>query len=476
MPAETPRKTLRVGYLTPARNLDPRTSWDVESSFVIRHVFETPFANVYGSTDVEPNLFAGPLQKRAGAGTVFEAQLRPGVRFSDGSPLTPEDVVRSLRSAAPVQDAAEVQLEGDRIVFSLRRPNARFDLALSNYQCSVYRQKGKELLGTGPYQVVPESTPERIRLVRNPHYRRHVPIDEVRFDTYAPSADGRAQALIAALESGEVDLSMSLGRDDIDAVKGVRKTLLPGVSLAMLYLNCESPRLRDRRVRTAIARCIDRLAIAATSYANPLAFAASSLTPRPLGPADVVATQDLKAALALLAEPGVARPDQLTLRMPWGPRPYLPYPQRVGDLLAEQIQKLGMRVEFKPTASSSEFLKTSVDGSYDMTLAGWLADTMDPCDFLESNLASNRVPQADNLAVASNLGRLRSPEMDAAIDAFRGDRRPENLEAITRIADQEVPLVPLMYGPAASVRTYRLANFKPTSLWYVPIEELDVTG
>ncbi|MCM2257204.1 MAG: ABC transporter substrate-binding protein [Vicinamibacteria bacterium] len=474
MATETRSKTFRVGYLTPARNLDPRTSWDVESSFVIRHVFETPFGNPYGSTDVEPHLFSGPLQARDGGSKVYEARVRPGIRFSDGSELTAQDVVNSLRTAPPIQDEAAVSVEGDRVVFALRRPNARLDLALSHYQCSVFKQDGKNLIGTGPYSIA-ESTPAHVKLRRNPHYRRPVAIEEVRFDTYEPDAQGRASRLIAALESGEVDLSLSLGRDDIDQVKGVRKSLLPGVSLAMLYLNCESPRLRDPRVRTAIARAIDRLPLAATSYANPLAFAASSLTPRPLGAADVDCTYDVEAALALLAQPGVHKPDVLTLRLPWGPRPYMPYPQRVGDLLAAQIGKLGIRVEFKPMASSSDFMKTSVEGSYDMTLAGWIADTMDPCDFMESNLASNRVPQSDNLAVSSNLGRLRSAEMDAAIDAFRGDRRAENLQAITRIADREVPLVPLMYGPASSVRSYRVTNFKPTSLWYVPIEELDVT-
>lgn len=476
MPVATHPKTLTVGYLAPARNLDPRKSWDVESSFVVRHVFEPPFGNVYGSTDIEPCLFAGPLRPRDERGTVFEAGLRPGVLFSDGSPLRTEDVVRCLRESPAVREEAEVKAEGERLVFQLRRPNARFDLALSHYQCSVYREQGGALLGTGPYRVAPESNPEHVRLVRNPHFRKPPAIEEVVFRSFPPEPDGRARALLQAIEQGQVDLSLSLGRDDIDAARGVRKVLLPGVSLAMLYLNCESPRLRDQRVRAAVAQAVDRLAIAAACYANPLAFAATSLTPRPLGPADLRLEFDLAAARELLAQPGVARPERLTLRLPWGPRPYLAYPQRVGDLLAEQLGKVGIAVDFKATRSSTEFLQSSLSGAYDLTLAGWIADTMDPCDFLESNLAGARVPQNDNLAVAANLGRLRSAEMDAAIDRFRGDRRTENLEAITQVADRELPIVPLMYGPAASVRSYRVEKFKPTALWYVPVEELDVTA
>lgn len=469
-------KTLRVGYLMPANNLDPRGSWDVESSFVIRHVFETPFDTVYGGTDVAPQLFREPLRAVPGRTSALEADLREDIRFSDGTTLTAEDVVRSLSTAAPLQHQAEVRAEGDRVVFVLRRPNARFDLVLSNYQCSVFRHLGASAVGTGPYQIAPGSTASCVRLVRNPYYRRPVAIDEVQFQTYPPDPDGRARALIAALETGEVDLSLSLGRDDIDAVKGVRKTLLPGVSLALLYLNCESPRLSDRRVRSAIARCIDRLAIATSCYSNPLAFSAISLVPRPLGSADIPLDYDLPAARALLDEAPTV-PEVLRLRMPWGPRPYLAYPQRVGDLVAEQIRQLGIRIEFVPTATSSDFMKSSIDGSYDLTLAGWVADTMDPCDFLESNLASQCIPHGgDSLAVSSNLGRLRSPELDSAIEAYRGDRKEEHLREITGIVGREVPLVPLMYGPAASVRTYRVQNFRPTALWYVPIEELDVTA
>ena len=117
MPPETRPKSLTVGYLAPARNLDPRTAWDVESSFVIRHVFEAPFGNVYGSTEIEPCLFSGPLQGRDARGTVFEAQVRPGVLFSDGSPLRTEDVVRCLRASPSVREEAEVKAEGDRVVF-----------------------------------------------------------------------------------------------------------------------------------------------------------------------------------------------------------------------------------------------------------------------------------------------------------------------------------------------------------------------
>lgn len=464
-------KVLRVGFLTSVLHLDPAAAQDVESSFVLRHIFEAPFDTVYGSTDIEPRLFRGPLEAH---GDTLEAELRDDVFFSDGVRLTAAHVADSLRGAALIAAQAGVRALGERLIFTLKRPNARFDLALSHFECSVVRRAGGQLLGSGPYALAPDSTPTLVHLLRNPHHRPAAPIDEVYFRAYVPDADGRATALLAALEDGTVDLSLSLGRQDIEAARNVRKSILPGVSTAILFFNCERPRLRDRRVRGALARAIDRLQIARSSYANPLAFVATSLTPRPLGPLDDGLGFDLAQAQALLNEPGVVRPEKLDLLLVWAPRPYLPYPHKVVQIVAEQIGRLGIRVDVHQPASSQEFTEALRRGEYDVALSGWVADTMDPHDFLEALLSSDRIVRDDNAPVACNIARLRSPEMDRALERVRSQRDSANLQAIVDVVNREAPLVPLMYGPTAAVHSYRVRNFKPSPLWYVPAEQLDV--
>ena len=61
-----------------------------------------------------------------------------------------------------------------------------------------------------------------------------------------------------AIARGDVDLTSSLGRDDLMSVSGMRKKILPGTSTCFLYLNGDSPRLGDARVRRAIGHSIDR--------------------------------------------------------------------------------------------------------------------------------------------------------------------------------------------------------------------------
>lgn len=474
--ASTQTKVLRVGFVTPARNLEPLTANDVESAFVLRHVLETPFDLAYGSADVEPGLFHSPLRRR-GNGEDWEGDLRPGLLFSDGTPVTADDVVRCLSSAARVGQQAEVRAEGAALIaFHMKRPNARFDLTLSHMECGIYKRAGARLLGSGPYVMAAESTPEHVRLVRNPHYRRAFPIDEVHLRTYPADSDGRASALLAAIAAGEVDLSLSLGRQDVEAASGVRKVIQPGVSTALLFFNCKSPRLTSPRLRAALARAIDRFEVTRLSYANPLAFVASSLTPKPLGPVDDDLGYDLLAARSALADAGAPVPARLSLMTTWAPRPYLPHPQKAARLIAQQLALLGIGVDIHEPPSSTDFFNRSMAGRHDLVLAGWVADTMDPYDFIESLLSSERVPCLDNLAVASNHAHFENAAMDAALERFRAQRQSDHLETVVQIFNEQAPMVPLMYGPAASVRSYRVTNFKTSPRWFVPAWELDLEG
>ncbi len=474
--AATRTKVLKIGFVTPARNLEPLMANDVESAFVLRHVLETPYDLVYGSADIEPSLFHGPLRRR-GTSSEWEAELRPGLLFSDGTPVTAGDVVRCLSGAARVGQQADVLAEGNTsIVFRMKRPNARFDLTLSHMECGILKRVGRHLLGSGPYVMTAESTPECVRLVRNPHYRRPFAIDEVHLRSYPADADGRATGLLAAIAAGDVDLSLSLGRQDIEAAVGVRKVIQPGVSTALLFFNCKSPRLADARLRAALAKAVDRFEVTRLSYANPLAFVASSLTPKPLGPVDDDLGYDLLAARRALAESGVPVPARLSLMTTWAPRPYLPHPQKAARLIAQQLALLGIAVDIHEPPSSIDFFNWSMNGRHDLVLGGWVADTMDPYDFIESLLSSERVPRADNLAVASNHAHFASAEMDAALERFRAQRDNDYLQAVVQIFNEQAPMVPLMYGPAASVRSYRVTNFKTSPRWFVPAWELDLEG
>ncbi len=471
---ESPRKTLNIGILAGVFNLDPLKAQDIDSLFVLRQVVESPFACRPGSTELQPLLFSSGLQAEESSTTVCRARLLPGLRFSDGSAVTADDVARCLSKVAPVREQAEVDAQGDEVIFRLREPNPRFEVVLSHPQCSIHKWQGDRLLGTGPYVLAPDSRSERVHLLRNPRFRGVAPIDEIVFHVFPLDEQGKPTALLRAIRDGVVDFTNELARDDINQLVGVRKSLLPGISTALLYLNSDRPSLRDRRVRRVIAKSIDRVEVARTCYTNALAFSAPSLLPRALAQAEDDLGFDPRGARELLAEIGAEMPKKLRMLTMWGPRPYLPDPQKFTRAITEQLGKIGIEVVEVPTSSSLEHMEKTLAGKEDLSLSGWVADVMDPVDYLEANLASSRVPSPENFSVSTNCGRLRSAEMDRAINAYRSGRQESQLQEILRIQSEEVPLVPLVYGPTIAVVSFRVKGFRPSPLAIFALSELDL--
>ena len=471
-------KTLRVGVLSPTRSLNA-TAPDHETALVLHQVLETPFAPVPGKAELEPVLFAGPLE-RSGSDErpVYRGRVREGLRFSDGLPLAAHHVAAALRHSRVIREQALLSVEEPWLTFTLKVPNGRFDLSLAHLQCGVSRPHGTAVLGTGPFAVAPDSRPERIHLVRNPHARRRTVLDEVVFETFPPDRDGQPTALYAALEGGQVDVTLVQPRGGAAGAQGWRQTVLPGPSTGSLFLNTQSPRLRDAAVRQALAQAVDRQALAADAYHNPLAFTATSLLPRGLAVAPVRdgLSHDPQRARAQLAAAGAAAPRRLSLLVTWAPRPYLPRPRQTAELLRSQLSGFGIELELVHTHSLDEFLKAEAAGRCDLLLGGWMAETPDPSDYLESHLSSARIPGESSHEDSANAGRLRSPEMARALADYRAGRRHEQLAAIMGLLTKQAPLVPLMYGATTFVHALRVTGLRPSALALLDLATADLLG
>ncbi|HEX7181664.1 MAG TPA: ABC transporter substrate-binding protein [Thermoanaerobaculia bacterium] len=474
----TATKTLRVGVLEPVTTLNPREAQDFVSALAVLQVFETPFAQPSEvGRSPEPLVVQERLRQEppAGGNPVYSAAVRQDVRFSNGTPLTAQHVAESLAKATTFREQADVEARDDRVFFHLKRPNARFDLVLARRFCGVTLEAGGSLLGTGPYMVAPGSAPERLRLVRNPHYRKPPAVDEVVIQAYPPDAQGRPEALLAAIEAGEVDFTNILSREDITRLKNVRRWTEPGSSTAILYMNTERPGLDDPRVRRAIAHSIDRLEIAKMFYSSALAFAATNLLPPMLGRASDGLTFDPSRARTLLSTAGVVKPDRLRLLLIYGPRPYLPNPRRVGEHIAAQIAKLGIGVDLVPTANSQEYHAKTQRGDYDLALAGWITDTLDPVDFLEATLGSESIPAPHRkTVVGANLSRWKDPETDETLVRLRQEPRDDLRTNLLRRIGEEAPLLPLLYGATIFAHSWRVKNLSPSPLGKPSFAELDL--
>jgi ABC-type transport system substrate-binding protein len=481
-PDKPARKVLRVGTLNPVKALDPRDAQDTVSVFFLTQVFEAPYLQPPDAdTPPRPLLFDGPLRREEAPleRPIFSGRVRAGVKFSDGTPLLAEHVAASLNRAEGFITHARARAAGDRVVFELERPHPRFALLLSNHFCSVVLERGGERLGTGAYVLAPDATADAMRLVRNPHFRGVTAIDEVVFAYYPPGAGDSHEALIDALESGHVHYSDALSRDDVGKLQTVRKHFQTGISTCSLYFDTERPYLRDARVRRALAMAVDRGELSRISYENALAFTATSLLPPFMGSFRDGIRTNLEAARELLreaaAEGAAPLPPKLRMVVPWGPRAYLPHPTQVADAIIEQLGKIGVGVSLLPTRDSVEFYRIVSEGAHDLALIGWIADSADPAELLEVQLHTRAVPQTGKSpAVRGNMSRWSDTETDALLDRYRLDGREEGKRAILERVAQQVPLLPLMYGPSIAVCAWELTGFVPTAIGFPRFADMDL--
>ena len=458
-----PEDILRVGLLAPVESLDPRGAWEMGRALVASQVFETPYAVRGVSLEAEPVLFEEPPAEEdasASGRPMFSAGLREGIRFSDGSELTADEAATILGRSQALAGRTRVEARGNRIFFELERPNARFDLALTVLDTAVVRDDGEGLIGTGPY--LPSPGPgSGVRLVRNPHYRSPVAIPEIRFEVYPPDDDGTPRRLLEAIESGEVDFSTVLTSEQQKPLKGVRRHSVPGSSTALLFFNTD--RLRKSAVRRAIATAIDRKTLAAMLYSDPITITnntASGLLPPMLGWSLDGIVLDVEKARDLLRPHRGALPRALKLLVIWSPRPYLPKPSRVADKLAEQLAAIGLSVEVEMSTGAEDLTARIAAGDFDLYLGGWIADTPDPVDFLESLLSSQAIPGASHgMANQANFSRWRWPAADEVLDRLRASQDDHDRVKLLRDVAEEVPIFPLLYGPATAVHAWRLEGF-----------------
>jgi ABC-type transport system substrate-binding protein len=465
MSGDAGRKILRIGLLNPVANLDPRAPQDLLSTLLLAQIYETPYAAPSGGGDPAAVLFSEPLRRESADRLSLSAAVRPGLLFSDGTPVTAERLAEALRQVSLLAEQAEIEANGERVHFRLSRPNARFDLLLTHHACMVALDAGSERLGTGPYRKAPDSVPERVRLVRNPNYRGRPAIEELIFTVYPPDPDGTPTALLTAVQQGEVDFTSSLSREHIGGLKGVRKWMEPGCGAAFLYFNTERPLLADRDVRRALCLAIDREEATRLCYSNPLSFAATSILPPMFGRARDFLDYNVREAGRLLAQSGDAAPKRLKLLTVWGPRPYLPSPPRVAAYLASCIESLGIQVDVATPASRPDYFESIARGDYDLVLAGWIADTVDPADFLEQLLASERVPtDPSRIGFDANFSRWRHPATDAALDRFRAEPTDQHREDVLALVRTQAPLQPLTYGATVFAYSHRLKQFTPSLL------------
>jgi ABC-type transport system substrate-binding protein len=303
--------------------------------------------------------------------TTIEVTIREGLEFSDGSPLTPEDVQFSiLRNrdsknggafAAEMQEITDVTVEGQVVTIKLKSPVAGiFYQLLGRGETMVMSKKAVESgadqtskpVSAGPYMIESLQVENKLVLKKNPN---HFEADKVRIPTVELThvSIQDPQALVNGLRSKDFDAAPVGGGqllpEQVPTLEQAGMDVRTGVSPSTLLWGqlCKRDEpFSDIKVRQALNFALDREALNEVIYggeSEPMwgfwpsghAFHNEEL--------DGYYERDVAKAKRLLKEAGYE--DGFTMPV----ANIAGITQTANELIKEQWAEIGVEVEIVPT-------------------------------------------------------------------------------------------------------------------------------
>jgi peptide/nickel transport system substrate-binding protein len=466
-----------------AQEIDPRFAGDAYGHKLSRLLFASLLTVDPWSLAVVPDLASDVTVESA---TRYRVRLRDRLRFSDGSALDADDVAATFRSvvdpklatryAQSYKRIARIEVVSKReIVFELDGPHATFltDLELPIMRAEdahrrVGRLGGEPPIGAGPY-VLLEREAGRVELGPNALWYGGAPLHP------------RVRMLVVRDDNTRA-LRMLAGAGDL-SLNAVPPLLLPlferdprfllstarGVGTSYVGINLEAERVRDLRVRRAIAHAIDRAAIVKHKLGGRAQLASSWIVPGHWAfSADTPSYgYDPARARALLAEAGWLGPGRPRLRLSMrcgNDRSR----QSIARAIAAMLGDLGIEVELRPSEVAT-LVADLARGRFELTTLE-VPEVVEP-HVLQFFFGSDRVPGAGR--EGGNRWRIRNAELDAAFERGRASIdeavRKHAYARAQRILAEQLPVIPLWHEDvvaveARSARDFvvpRLARFAP---------------
>ncbi|HYW52604.1 MAG TPA: peptide ABC transporter substrate-binding protein [Dongiaceae bacterium] len=285
---------LRLGVLRNFDSLNPLVSGQAATTDVAQFLFSGLIRFDDRGEMIPDAATAVPTLRNGGIsrdGKTITYHLRSDVRFSDGHPVTADDVVftwqqdMNPRNNVPYHfpyDQAESVVAKDphTVVVRLRAPSAPF---VSNFfRCGTqgailpkHLLAGKPDLnrdpynmkpvGSGPYMIERYDVNATLEMVPNPHWFGGKPGLRRVTLRVIPSEN----TLLVSLKTHEIDFYFSAPEQqyrELRALPGVAVNAVPSSQFEMVVFNAGREPLSDLRVRRAAAMGIDWRALARTVY------------------------------------------------------------------------------------------------------------------------------------------------------------------------------------------------------------------
>jgi peptide/nickel transport system substrate-binding protein len=407
-----------VGMLSDVDSLNPFTGVLAESY----EIFQLQYATLMqpSSADFTPAPGLAESWEESADGKTWTYTLRPDLVWSDGTPLTANDVAYTFNRILEgryeqrnygnyVRNITSVEATDDRtVVMTVSAPSPIMErLAVyilpehvwSGVDAKAVKSfanepEGEPLVGSGPFLVAERRTGQFIRLIANDSYYAGRPkVDELVFRIYN-NPDALGQALI----KGEVDFATGLTADVFSTLEGQEGiTTYAGdysgfneLAFNMGAATADgkpigdgNPHLQDQQVRLAISHAIDRQQMV-DKILNGYGTPGSTIIP-PLYTTLHIdpGTQTYDPALAnqILDDAGYAMgPDGVRVGPDGVPMKYRLFVRtdsdssvKSGEYFKSYLAAIGIEAEVKPVDENALF-EIIGRGEFDMFEWGWVVE------------------------------------------------------------------------------------------------------
>ena len=465
-----------LAWETSPRTIDPRYANDANSQYLADLVHCSLI-----SFDRDGNLKMQAARTSTWLNSkTLAIQLQENIRFSDGSLVTPEDIVatynffkRPPTSATPsalanaFKKMKSVRASGPgQVIFELEEPDASF---IDNLMIGILPkrlaerkmiEKDEGMVGCGPFTLSKIEINNYV-LTRNNHFSlgpkakiTRIAIKIVHDDT----------TRFAKLVKGELDLVQNgIGRDKLKTIQTQYPQLKiverPGLNVTYIGFNFRDKTLAHKDVRQAIAMALNRPEIIKYLLQDTAEPAASFLTQGNPYRNNTLPTVpfDIAKAKTLLDGAGFPQPDTNQPRLSLSLKTTADNTRvSIAQGIAGQLRKVGIKVEVQ-ALEWGKFKSDVEKGQVQMWLMNWVG-FKDP-DIFRYAFATESFPPN-----GGNRGWYSNPQLDALLGSARtftdiAKRKPLYDQAQTIIAS-DLPYVFLWHDKNFAVLNKALKNFE----------------
>jgi len=464
VPAATPPNvTVVMGTTDRIVSADPAGSYDLPSWTIIWNVYQTLVKYPPGSTKIVPD--AATCAWKGSTVTVYVCTLLPNQYFSNGDPVTGQDVVYSFERINKINDPngpsslisamKGVTASGNTVTFTLKYPAATWPDVLTTGAGAIVDAKvfpfnklqaDAKIVGSGPYELQSYTPNQLAVFVPNPHYGG---TDVLSNDKFIIRYEESAATLVSDVQQGAVDIAYRvLAPTDLLALQkshGVSIVVGKGIEIRYIAFNLKvmpgSTPAQKLAIRQAVAYLVNRQDIATNIYHGSVAPAYSIIPDALPGHINSFATvygasPNVAKAKAVLTAAGVNTPLKFTL---W----YNVNHYADTDLATElqrQLDASGLFDVSLQTAEWSTYITAETTSQYGVALMGWFPDYPDADDYTGPFYGCNNFLNDHycNAAVTKGIMQEEGSTVASVRDAA--------FSALQIQTAKDAPLVPVWQG------------------------------